>query len=144
MYILIINSLEHERSKVETVLSFEENVELIKDAFIFVHDHELSKLLDSIVKILTNSTKITISLGSDNTENGFVALIKNKLHHPLPLVRVSLLRSLTIICTKSSDPPHFLKNNSLVKVVMYMAENDNSALVKNMAITLLKEGGELQ
>jgi hypothetical protein len=114
---------------------------LIKDAFIYVHDHELNKLLESIIKILTSSSKITVSLGSDNSDNGFVAVIKNKLHHPTPLVRVSLLKSLTIICSRSSDPPHFLKNNNLLKVVKYMAENDNSALVKNMAVTLLKEGG---
>ncbi len=83
-------------------------------------------------------------------------------------------RTLNLMCSKYSDPQHFLKHNNLLKVVKFMAEQgmcerwhwgsklgpkwqsrvrvrvgefmtlnlDNSMLVKNMAVQLLREGGK--
>jgi hypothetical protein len=60
--------------------------------FVNAGDHQLVNLLDSLLKIVTASVKINKELGSMNKETGFVAVLKNKLHHPNPHARVNLLR----------------------------------------------------
>lgn len=90
--------------------------------FLNAGDHQLVNLLDSLLKIVISSVKINRQLGSINKETGFVAVLKNKLHHPNPHARVNLLRTLNSLCSKYSDPQHFLKHNNLLKVVKFMAE----------------------
>jgi hypothetical protein len=79
-------------------------------------------------------------LGASNDENGFVSILKNKLHHPIPHARLALLRTLHILCSKYGSSAYFLRDNNLIKVVEFMAEKDSSMLVRNMAQQLLKEG----
>jgi len=133
---------EFARERTESVLLQGTNLQVIHQVFINAGDHQLINLLDSCLKIVQASTAINRALGSDNSESGFVAILRNKLHHPIPHARVSLLRTLNVLCSKCDDPSHFLKENNLLKVVRFMAQNDLSNLVKNMAVTLLKEGGK--
>ena len=139
---LPISSLEQERSSVESILSEEDSIEALKDAFGYVKEHEVEKILESMKKILTISSQLAALLGADPTANGFVGLLRDKLHHPSNVARVKLLQSLSLLSSRYADPPHFLYNNNLLKVVTFMAENDNSALVRNMAQTLLNESGK--
>eukprot|EP01114_Cavostelium_apophysatum_P023823 TRINITY_DN90_c0_g1_i3.p1 TRINITY_DN90_c0_g1~~TRINITY_DN90_c0_g1_i3.p1 ORF type:complete len:1113 (+),score=446.88 TRINITY_DN90_c0_g1_i3:1211-4549(+) len=135
--------IENEKSKVEGIVAKTEHLTTIKDIFANAPDHQLVELLESILKILTSSTLINKELGSNNKEGGFVSVLKNKLHHPNPHARVTLLRSLNAMVNKYHDPPRFLKQNNLLKVVKFMAANDSSNLVKNMAFQLLKDGGQV-
>ena len=135
-------SAEHARERTEAVMLQGSNLHVIHQVFTNAGDHQLISLLDSCLKILQASTAINRTLGSDNSESGFVAILRNKLHHPIPHARVSLLRTLNVMCSKHDDPSHFLKENNLLKVVRFMAQNDLSNLVKNMAVALLKEGGK--
>lgn len=139
---LTYHSLENERSRVEDILLTPSNLSLIIDVFASAKDHQLVTMLDSILKILSASVKINRDLGADTKEGSFVSIVKSKLHHPNPHARVGLLKSLNSLCSKYTDPPHFLKHNNLLKVVKFMASNDNSLLVKNMAKVLIKEGGK--
>jgi len=133
--------LDNERAKVEPILLKEKHLFLMKEIFVNVGDHNLVNLLDSMLSILVSSSAINTTLGADNKETGFVAILKNKLHHRNPHARVRLLRALNTMCSKYQDPQHFLKHNNLLKIVRFMASRDSSLLVKNMAVHLLKEGG---
>eukprot|EP01117_Protostelium_nocturnum_P008943 TRINITY_DN320_c0_g1_i1.p1 TRINITY_DN320_c0_g1~~TRINITY_DN320_c0_g1_i1.p1 ORF type:complete len:1357 (-),score=566.17 TRINITY_DN320_c0_g1_i1:87-4157(-) len=132
--------VENEREKSEKILLKPENLQVILDVFAKAGDHQLVNLLDSTLKILVASVNITKVLGSDSSDKGFTSILKNKLTHPTPHARVSILRALNSMCSKNEDPKEFLKSNKLLKVVRFMAVNDLSMLVKNMAVQLLKEG----
>jgi hypothetical protein len=150
-------SVENERERAEIVILNSGNIQLIKDAMAFVQEHELVKLLESAVRLLSTSVRLNKEIGKDTSDTSFVSILKKKLNHPAPHARVNLLKSLNLICSKCSDPPHFLKNNALLKVVkcilfvleipvlvynVDMATNDSSLLVRNMAQQLLKDGGK--
>jgi len=134
---------EHEREKVEGLVLTGDNLTIIRDIFANAPDHQLVDLLESMHKILISSANINKQLGNNNKEGGFVNVLKNKLHHPNPHARVTLLRTLNTMASKSADPPRFLKQYNLLKVVKFMAANDSSNLVKNMAFQLLKDGGQV-
>lgn len=134
--------MENELELSQKVLLSNNNINVLLEVFSRAGDHQLVSLLDSLLKILNASTAVNQRLGGDVSDQGFVSLLKNKLHHPIPHARVALLRTLIALCTKHKDPPHFLKENNLLKVVKFMASNDHSKLVKNMAVQLLKEGGK--
>jgi len=132
--------IETEKEKQENIVLRAQHV--IKSIFANAPDHQLASLLESILKIVTASPRINKEFGQGNQENGFVAILKNKLHHPNPHARVSLLKTLIALASKYNNPALFLKNNNLLKVVKFMAANDSSNLVKNMAVKLLKEGAK--
>jgi len=132
---------ENERERVEPLLVTSQNIGFIKQAFVHVQDHELVKLLDSMLRILLISVRLNKEIGADTSGTGFVSILKNKIYHPAPHARVNLLKILGVLSTRCQDPPRFLKQNNLLTVVKYMASNDTSLLVRNMALQLLKDGG---
>lgn len=134
--------MENEKAKVESILLRSSNLELIKGVFVNTKDYQLVSMLESILKILTASPQINKQLGETTKEGGFVGVLKNKLHHPNAHARVNLLKTLNALCSKYNNPQQFLKHNNLLKVVNFMATNDSSMLVKNMAVLLLREGGQ--
>lgn len=134
-------SLENEKERVDKLL-MQEDLNLLKAVFIDPQDNQIVNLLDSIRLILNSSVNVNRILGSNTDGTGLVEILKNKLHHKKPHVRVSLLRTLNAICTKSDDPGHFLKKNKLLEVVQFMAKEDSSKLVQKMALNLLLEGGK--
>lgn len=131
--------MENDRDRVEDLL-LKEDLNLLKDIFVDPQDNQIMNMLDSIRIILNNSVEINRRLGNNTHGNGLVEILKNRLHHKNPHVRVSLLRTLNSLCTKSEDPSNFLKTNKLLEVVQFMAKADSSKLVQSMAQQLLKEG----
>ena len=100
----------------------------------------LDTLIDSLLKILTVSTKICARLAADKQENGLVGAIKKRLKSVTAAnAKLSLLRVLLRI--RSQQPQDFLGTFDLLPIVKEFAISDSSVLVKDLAKTLL-EGNE--
>lgn len=112
-----------------------QNILVLKEVFVNVRSSDLDKLLESMQKILSLSLRINKSLGADSN---FIATLAGKLAHPLPLVRVNLLKTINVMLLKSADPKTFLKTHNLRKSVKKIAKEDSSIMVRQMANTLLK------
>lgn len=136
----IASCLENGTERSEKVLITNNNILLLKSVFIDSKEHQFITLLESLLKILSVSKVINRQLGSDTSPESLVSILKNKLSCQDPVARLHLLKILLILCSKQEKPGDFLKKNNLLKAVKFMSESDNSDLVKNVAVQLLKEG----
>ncbi len=108
---------------------------VLKEIFNNARPSDLDKLLESMQKILSVSLRINKALGADSN---FITTLASKLIHPLPLVRVNILKAINIMLVKSADPKSFLKTHDLRKIIKKIAKEDQSVMVRQMATTLIK------
>jgi len=112
----------------------------IRDIFVncltVTAESQLNSLLDSLLKIITNSATINKALGSDQTNSGIVFVLKQKLNIVKQAnAKLSLLRTLHRL--KASQSDQFLKQNNLTEIITKLAKEDPSMLVKSVANGLL-------
>jgi len=133
--------LQSEKERTEKKILEPSHLEKILTLLSNTPEHQLSYFLDSTLKILCASSLVNQKLGNQEYGIAFVGIVKQKLTHPDPHIRVILLSILDSLVDNYHDSTHFLKNNGLLKAVALMATEDISNLVRNMAVKLMSEGG---
>jgi hypothetical protein len=148
--LLTETSLENEKSKVEDVVINPNYLGAIKAVYLKCQEHQLINLLDSTHKIVIASSRVSKEVSTQQTRfltlsqlgalPDFISTLKNKLSHENSHVRVVLLKILSALCTKSTNPKNFLREHNLLKIVEFMANLDSSIVVKQIAAQLIKQG----
>jgi len=133
-------AIPEERNKVETII-FNAKPPL-SDYFVNpinqVQESVLETLMEGLIKALFVSSKLSISLGNDKSENSLVSALKKKLTTVTQAnARVSLLK--TLLRIKQNQPNDFLRSRDLESLVTNFAQKDPSMLVQNIAKSILSE-----
>lgn len=124
--------LADETQKIEPIFCQLENIRVLIECFQTAQSVSFVNLVESFFRIITISRPIAAALGKEH----FTGVVIQRLRHPNPVVRITVLKILTTIFDCHPYKRTLIKKSNLIQVCENLL-NDKAVMVVDLASKLL-------